>query len=154
MAVQDLSGTAKVCTVGLMTHVAQVAALPIRRNPDGSSSVLLVTSRETRRWIIPKGWPQPQCDDHAAAAQEALEEAGVLGTAVPEIIGSYVYHKRRRRGATAVRVSVFVLAVTEELADWPERHQRERVWFTPAEAADRVDEPELRDLLRREIWIR
>src|SRR5262245_18847143 len=137
-----------------MINAVQVAALPIRRNPDGSYSVLLVTSRETRRWIIPKGWPQPQCDDHAAAAQEALEEAGVVGTADPEVIGSYVYEKRRRRGATAVRVSVYLLAVTEELADWPEGQQRERAWFTPAEAADRVDEPELRDLLRQASWTR
>jgi 8-oxo-dGTP pyrophosphatase MutT (NUDIX family) len=137
-----------------MTHVTQVAALPIRRNPDGSCSVLLVTSRETRRWIIPKGWPQPQCDDHAAAAQEALEEAGVLGTADAEVVGSYVYEKRHRRGTTAVRVSVYLLAVTEELADWPERQQRERAWFTPSEAAERVEEPELRDLLRQGSWIR
>jgi 8-oxo-dGTP pyrophosphatase MutT (NUDIX family) len=135
-----------------MDHVVQVAALPIRWNPDGSYSVLLVTSRETRRWIIPKGWPQPQQEDHAAAAQEALEEAGVLGEACAESVGSYVYQKRRRRGAMAVRVTVYLLAVTEELADWPERQQRERAWFTPAEAADKVDEPDLRDLLRQASW--
>src|SRR5688572_23135376 len=118
-----------------MTHVAQVAALPVRRNPDGSYSVMLVTSRKTRRWIIPKGWPQPQQEDHAAAAQEALEEAGVLGTSYAESVGSYVYQKRRRTGAIAVRVRVYLLAVTEELADWPERQKRERAWLTPAEAA-------------------
>jgi 8-oxo-dGTP pyrophosphatase MutT (NUDIX family) len=135
-----------------MDHVAQVGALPIRRNSDGTYRVLLVTSRETRRWIIPKGWPLPQQEDHAAAAQEALEEAGVLGTAYAESLGSYVYQKRRRRGAMAVRVTVYLLTVTEELADWPERQQRERAWFTPAEAADKVDEPELRDLLRQASW--
>jgi 8-oxo-dGTP pyrophosphatase MutT (NUDIX family) len=135
-----------------MDHVAQVAALPIRRSSDGTCHVLLVTSRETRRWIIPKGWPQPQQEDHASAAQEALEEAGVLGTANAESVGTYVYQKRRRRGAMTVRVTVYLLAVTEELADWPERQQRERAWFTPAEAADKVDEPELRDLLRQASW--
>jgi 8-oxo-dGTP pyrophosphatase MutT (NUDIX family) len=101
---------------------------------------------------MPKGWPQPQQEDHAAAAQEALEEAGVLGNAYAESVGSYVYQKRRRRGAMAVRVTVYLLAVTEELADWPERLQRERAWFTPAEAADRIDEPELRDLLLQASW--
>lgn len=135
-----------------MDHVLQVAALPIRRDTDGTCRVLLVTSRETQRWIIPKGWPQPRQEDHAAAAQEALEEAGVLGTANAESIGSYEYQKRRRRGAVAVRVTVYLLAVTEELADWPERQQRERAWFTPAEAADKVDEPELRDLLLQTSW--
>jgi 8-oxo-dGTP pyrophosphatase MutT (NUDIX family) len=137
-----------------MTHVAQVAALPVRRNTDGSYSVLLVTSRKTRRWIIPKGWPQPQHEDHVAAAQEALEEAGVLGTAQAKSVGSYVYEKRRRAGAMTVRVSVYLLTVTEELADWPERQKRERAWFTPAEAADRVVEPELRELLRQVRWAR
>src|SRR5688572_27224678 len=117
---------------------AQVAALPIRRNSDGTCSVLLVTSRETRRWVIPKGWCQPQSEDHAAAAQEALEEAGVLGEAYAESVGTYVYQKRRPQGATAVRVTIYLLAVTEELVDWPERQQRERAWFTPAEAADKV----------------
>lgn len=135
-----------------MDHVLQVAALPIRRDTDGTCRVLLVTSRETQRWIIPKEWPQPRQEDHAAAAQEALEEAGVLGTANAESIGSYEYQKRRRRGAVAVRVTVYLLAVTEELADWPERQQRERAWFTPAEAADKVDEPELRDLLLQTSW--
>ena len=135
-----------------MDHVLQVAALPIRRDTDGTCRVLLVTSRETQRWIIPKGWPQPRQEDHAAAAQEALEDAGVLGTANAESIGSYEYQKRRRRGAVAVRVTVYLLAVTEELADWPERQQRERAWFTPAEAADKVDEPELRDLLLQTSW--
>jgi 8-oxo-dGTP pyrophosphatase MutT (NUDIX family) len=135
-----------------MDHGSQVAALPIRRNSDGTCGVLLVTSRETRHWIMPKGWPQPQQEDHAAAAQEALEEAGVLGNAYAESVGSYVYQKRRRRGAMAVRVTVYLLAVTEELADWPERLQRERAWFTPAEAADRIDEPELRDLLLQASW--
>jgi 8-oxo-dGTP pyrophosphatase MutT (NUDIX family) len=137
-----------------MELVAQVAALPVRRNPDGSCHVLLVTSRETRRWIIPKGWPQPPVDDHAAAAREAHEEAGVLGTAHFESIGSYLYQKRRRRGVTTVRVSVYLLTVTEELAEWPEREHRERAWFTPAEAAAKVDEPELRDLLRQTSWTR
>ena len=137
-----------------MDLLAQVAALPVRRNPDGSCTVLLVTSRKTRRWIIPKGWPQPDFEDHAAAAREAHEEAGVLGTAHFESIGGYVYQKRRRMGVTTVRVSVYLLIVTEELAEWPEREHRERAWFTPAEAADRVDEPELRDLLRQPNWCR
>jgi 8-oxo-dGTP pyrophosphatase MutT (NUDIX family) len=135
-----------------MDYVAQVAALPMRRNSDGSCRVLLVTSRETRRWIIPKGWPLPEHEDHAAAAREALEEAGVLGVADAVSIGSYVYEKRRRAGPATVRVAVYLLEVTEELADLPESQQRERAWFTRAEAADRVDEPELRDLLRQASW--
>jgi hypothetical protein len=75
-----------------------------------------------------------------------------LGIADAVSIGSYAYQKRRRDGVITVRVTVYLLAVTEELADWPEREQRERAWFTPAEAAERVGEPELGDLLRQAGW--
>ena len=87
----------------------------MRRNPDGSLSVLLVTSRQTRRWVIPKGWPWPDREDHVAAAEEAREEAGVLGLALAESIGSYTYRKSHPAGPIAVRVYVYLLEVSEEL---------------------------------------
>ena len=59
----------------------QVAALPLTIGEDGVTRVLLLTSRETRRWVIPKGWPMKGCKPYEAAAQEALEEAGVTGQA-------------------------------------------------------------------------
>lgn len=99
--------------------------------------------------MIPKGWPWPDREDHVAAAEEAREEAGVLGVAHPESIGCYTYQKRQQAGLIPVRVNVYLLEVTDELASWPERNQRERVWFTLTDAAMRVDEPELRDLVRQ-----
>jgi 8-oxo-dGTP pyrophosphatase MutT (NUDIX family) len=129
-----------------MELLRQVAALPVRRNQDGSLSVLLVTSRQTRRWIIPKGWPWPDCAEHVAAAEEAREEAGVLGVAQPESFGWYAY-KSEQPGP--IRVNVYLLEVTEELDSWPECDQRERVWLTLTDAAKRVDEPALGDLFRR-----
>jgi ADP-ribose pyrophosphatase YjhB (NUDIX family) len=132
-----------------MELVRQVAALPVRRNPDGSLSVLLVTSRETRRWVIPKGWPWPDREDHLAAAEEAREEVGVLSLALAESIGSYTYRKGHPAGPIAVRVYVYLLEVREELVNWPERDQRERAWFELPDAMSKVDEPELRDLLRQ-----
>src|SRR4029453_15865722 len=125
------------------------AALPVRRNPDGSLSVLLVTSRETQRWVIPKGWPWPDREDHMAAAEGAREEAGVLGLALPESIGSYTYHKRDAAGPIAVRVHVYLLEVTEELDSWPEGDQRMRAWVELVDAVAKVEEPELRDLFRQ-----
>ena len=125
----------------------QVAALPVRRTADGTPLVMLVTTLQTQRWIIPKGWPWPGEHDHTSAAEEAREEAGVLGEAYVESIGSYTYEKRRSSGPVSVRVSVYLLDVREELATWPESGQRQRAWFTLDDAAAIVQEPELRALL-------
>jgi 8-oxo-dGTP pyrophosphatase MutT (NUDIX family) len=125
----------------------QVAALPVRRGPDGTVHVLLVTTLQTHRWIIPKGWPWPGEHDHTSAAEEAREEAGVVGEARPCSIGFYTYEKRRASGPVPVRVEVYLLDVQEELDTWPECERRQRAWFTPSEAAQAVEEPELRQLL-------
>jgi 8-oxo-dGTP pyrophosphatase MutT (NUDIX family) len=76
-------------------NYAQVAALPLKLGDDGVARVLLLTSRETRRWVIPKGWPMKGRKAHEAAAHEALEEAGVAGHAEKTPIGRYYYFKRR-----------------------------------------------------------
>ena len=130
-----------------MELARQVGALPVRRGPDGSWLVLLVTTLQTQRWVIPKGWPWPEQQDYAAAAEEALEEAGVLGEAGTASIGSYTYEKRRPSGRLPVRVAVYLLEVREELDTWPECEQRQRAWFTLSDAAAAVQEPGLRDLL-------
>ncbi len=111
--------------------------------------VLLVTSRGTGRWVIPKGNIDPRLSPHAAAAMEAREEAGVIGALSPVPLGSYRYRKRRGSGASLMAdVEVFPLAVSEELDSWKEQGERERRWFPLARAADVVDEPDLRDLIR------
>lgn len=131
-----------------MDRLKQVAALPVRRDEAGNLQVLLVTSRETRRWVIPKGWPWPDVPDYQAAANEAREEAGIVGTTRPQSIGSYGYGKRRKGSVLDVEVAVFLLEVTFEEASWPEQGQRERAWFTPDAAARAVHEPELQALIR------
>jgi uncharacterized protein Yka (UPF0111/DUF47 family)/ADP-ribose pyrophosphatase YjhB (NUDIX family) len=112
-------------------------------------SVLLVTSRETKRWVIPKGNGESGISPHAAAAIEAEEEAGVRGAVCPTPLGSYRYRKRRGNGASLMfDVDVFPLAVTQELPAWKESGQRERRLFPLAEAANAVEEPDLADLIR------
>ena len=124
--------------------IRQFAALPYRF--DGPSinapvRILLITSRETKRWVIPKGNITSGQLPHITAAQEAEEEAGILGAACPTPLGSFQYRKKRRNGASVlVDVDVYPFAVTKELAVWEEQHERERRWFTLAEAADAVDE--------------
>ncbi|CAN5330013.1 NUDIX hydrolase [soil metagenome] len=127
----------------------QVAALPWRV-VSGALEIMLVSSRETRRWVIPKGWPMKGKRDHQAAAQEAYEEAGLDGRIVEQPIGDYPYLKRLKSGAArAVTVDVFPLEVTGEHALWPEKGQRTLQWMSPVEAALAVQEPELRDLIAR-----
>jgi len=132
--------------------IQQIAALPYRATSDAldaSVSVLLVTSMETKRWVLPKGNLVKGLSAHASAAVEAEEEGGVRGAACPTPIGSYRYRKKRANGASLmVNVEVFPVAVIDELGEWKERHQRERRWFSLVEAANAVDEPDLKDIIR------
>ncbi len=127
---------------------AQFAALPWRRNDAGELEVLLITSRETHRWVIPKGWPMKGKDAARCAAREAFEEAGVQGKIGKKPFGGYVYDKRLKSGRLQrVRVQVFPLHVEREAETYREHGQREKLWLPPIEAARRVDEPELMVLL-------
>jgi 8-oxo-dGTP pyrophosphatase MutT (NUDIX family) len=127
----------------------QYAALPYR----GSGKrmrILLISSRETRRWVIPKGWPMKKREPPDAAAREALEEAGVEGDVERIAFGAYTYVKRLAEGEEVLCVvDVFPLRVTEEGEQWPEQDERTRRWFAPEDAAAAVDEPELKALIRR-----
>ncbi|WP_263973032.1 NUDIX hydrolase [Brevundimonas goettingensis] len=112
--------------------------------------MLLVTSRETRRWILPKGHRMPGKTDWEAAAQEAVEEAGVQGVIGEHPIGAFDTVKTGRGGRTRpVRMAVYALEVSIELADWPERQQRERRWVAVPQALALVQEPGLKVVLRR-----
>ncbi|TPL89777.1 NUDIX hydrolase [Mesorhizobium sp. B2-3-13] len=128
-------------------RIRQVAAIPFRLNPRGGIEVMLVTSRTTRRFIVPKGWPMKGKSGHKAATIEALEEAGVLGKTLKQPVGTYSYWKRLANRFVRVDVIVFLLEVTEELADWQEAKRRQRAWLAPAEAAMLIDEPDLSTLV-------
>ena len=124
----------------------QVAALPVRSRP-GGSEVMLITSRETRRWIVPKGWPMKGRKDHEAAAQEAYEEAGITGRVGKHPIGAYTYRKRTGKSFEACRVMVYRLDVEDEAPDWLENGQRARQWFALPDAAKAVSEPGLANMI-------
>ena len=118
------------------------------RPAQGGPEVMLITSRETQRWVVPRGNVIKGLEPHLSAAQEAYEEAGIRGRAQAEPLGRYRYQKRLRLGRTVTaEVHLFPLEVTDELDEWPERHQRQRRWFDPAAAAELVDEPELKALI-------
>lgn len=72
-----------------MKKRSQYAALPYRVQRKDELYMLLVTSRDTGRWVIPKGWPIKNRKPHRAATLEAFEEAGVIGMAEKRPIGTY-----------------------------------------------------------------
>ncbi|SDG42879.1 NUDIX hydrolase [Roseospirillum parvum] len=127
----------------------QVAALCHRQGHAGPE-VLLVTSRETGRWVLPKGWPVRGLDAAGAAVEEAWEEAGVRpAPGRPRPVGRYRYAKRLKGGLPVeTEVAVFAVAVAKLADTFPEVGSRERRWMTPAKAAEAVDEPDLKTLLR------
>ncbi|MGQ3212704.1 MAG: NUDIX hydrolase [Shinella sp.] len=110
--------------------------------------VLLITSRDTGRWVIPKGWPMDGKSASAAAAREAWEEAGVKGKIGEEPIGSYHYMKGLPEGLKVdCLVRVFPLAVDDICKNFPEKDERRAEWVDCTEAAARVQEPGLKTLL-------
>jgi 8-oxo-dGTP pyrophosphatase MutT (NUDIX family) len=127
----------------------QYAALPYRRKGNSSTEVLLVTSRETGRWIIPKGWPRKGNAPHKAAAREAREEAGVLGRIERRAIGWFCYEKRLKSGKMVVcDVKVFPLKVERQEERWPEMGERQLKWLSRTKAAKTVEDSGLGTLIR------
>ncbi len=126
----------------------QYGALPWREGDDGVE-ILLVTSRDTRRWVIPKGWPMKGRKPHIAAAIEASQEAGLRGKIEKSPLGAYEYEKRLKGSASVTcRVDVFPLLAQKQKKSWREKNQRAAHWFPASVAAEQVDEPELRALIR------
>ena len=126
----------------------QIAALPICWDKKGRLRVLMVTSRDTGRWVMPKGWRMDGKSPWRAAKIEALEEAGAVGSISDQSIGAYHYLKRLRHDQTVpCRVVVYPMAVDRLKRRWKERGERKRRWFSARRAARLVDERELAELL-------
>ncbi len=106
-----------------------------------------MTSRDTGRWVIPKGWPMTRKCAYEVAAQEAFEEAGVHGTVETEMLGDYTYSKVLRDGLKVTcKVQVYALEVTTVAKNFKEKGERTIEWVSCDEAVKRVQEPELRNL--------
>ena len=127
----------------------QYAALPWRSS-GSRREILLISSRDTGRWVIPKGWPIKGLSPAETAAREAYEEAGLGGQVSKKPIGEFEYGKRLNSGKVQpTRVEVFALEQMVQHPDWPEQGQRRLQWFSVPEAAEAVDEPELKDIIRK-----
>ena len=110
--------------------------------------VLLITSRNTGRWVCPKGWLMRGKTSAESAAQEAWEEAGVKGIIRPTPLGQYSYCKSEIGKDLMIEVLVFSLEVTNLRKRYLEQGQRDRRWVAPDTAADLVQEKELSMILR------
>lgn len=127
----------------------QYGAIAWRQSRSGELEILLVTSRERGRWIVPKGWPIKGETPAKVAALEAFEEGGVFGDVRSEPIGVYDYLKILRDGSTVLcRVVLFGIEVRGTLANWPEQSQRKRSWFTVSEAGRTVSDFQLAQVLK------
>jgi 8-oxo-dGTP pyrophosphatase MutT (NUDIX family) len=129
---------------GMAKHTShgttQFAVLPWRISEGGTRQIMLLTSRGTRRWVIPKGWPIKGRKPAEAAAQEAYEEAGLIGHIVGKRpIGNFHYPKRLAQGEVLCQVRVFLFRVERQLDEWPEKSQRETRWSDDEEAIDLVE---------------
>lgn len=126
------------------------AAAAVFRGKGDHQELMLITSRDTGRWIVPKGWIEDGEDGSEAALREAWEEAGVTGEVMPEAaIGHYQYTKQRtRRGDRLCEVDVYRVNLGDQKDEWPEKDQRDRRWFPVAEAIGLVDETGLKQVIR------
>jgi 8-oxo-dGTP pyrophosphatase MutT (NUDIX family) len=125
----------------------QYGAVPYRIRR-GLLEVLLITSRKTKRWIVPKGWPKRSAQSTAKA--EAYEESGVRGKVRSRALGSFEYRKKVGRGRKIrCRLKVFPLAVKSQDRSWPEQNERQTRWFNAKEAAQYCSEPGLARLVRK-----
>ena len=123
----------------------QVAALCWRSSP--RFEILLVTSLRTRRWILPKGWPHDGMSLAQSAANEATEEAGIIGVVAPEPVGRYHYLKEKSGSALPCAVEIFPLFVTGQRDNWPEKGSRELLWLPAEQAAAKIAEIGLKRIL-------
>ena len=127
----------------------QYGALPWRRT-DGAVEILLITTRNTRRWIVPKGWPLAGRTPSECAAQEALEEAGVLGEMDQKPLGWFSYDKLRKSGEVLhCKVQVYAMEVARQRRSWAEKAARQTRWCSPQEALSHVSEPGLRQIISK-----
>ena len=127
--------------------IDQYGVLAYSMDETGAPRFLLITSRGTGRWVIPRGNPIAGLSPSQSAAQEAYEEAGLTGLVSAQEIGRYEYLKVRRSGPVPATVHVFELRDPLQSAHWPERDQRRIHWFSREEAAGAVDEAGLRAII-------
>lgn len=127
-----------------MDTIAQASAIPYRIYKK-KLQILIITSRNGKKWIIPKGIIEPGDSDRYTALKETKEEAGVNGKISKLSIGSYSYEK----WDSICKVELFPLKVTEIYDDWEESHFRKRRWLNAKRAIKKVTPQEVAELIKK-----
>ncbi len=132
------------------TTASQVALL-CYRGKEKNREYLLVTSRDSGRWVLPKGWVKGGKSPELSALEEGWEEAGIVTTKdAPVLIGHYEYDKRLEKGEILpLRVAVFQARLKKLERKYPEDGERKRKWMSASRAAKAVDEPSLQSILKQ-----
>lgn len=131
---------------GKIKIVRQSGVLPFRCGDNGIE-ILLITSRTSGRWVIPKGMIEPGMNPARSAEKEGYEEAGIKGTLIKKRLGDYKYEKSENKGGQCCKVEVYPIQVTDLLDDWPEKSERTRKWVSPQKAAELVNEDKLKKII-------
>lgn len=127
----------------------QIAALCYRTTKKGAK-VLLITSRGTGRWILPKGWPLKNTSSWKTAEQEAYEEAGIVGKPGHDPVGSFRSYKDMDSGERLrTEVVVYPVKVSGQKKSYPEAGQRELKWLPIEDAAEQCDDDGLAKFLKQ-----
>lgn len=136
------------------THVASQAGTLCLRSagPSGEAEILLVASKRTGLWGIPKGHVEDGETPLETAAREAFEEGGVVGEVLADPIGSYVYSKDEAHRLYEVRV--FLMMGARQAADYPESGLRRFQWVNLQAASEQLWHPALRKIVEQQTSLR
>lgn len=126
------------------TYLDQSAVIPYRKKEKGIE-ILLITSIRKKKWIVPKGFIEFNLSAFESAKKEAFEEAGIIGANETLELGTI---KLNRYGGE-VLVKVYSMEVIEEVEDYPEKHLRKRKWFAVNDALEKINIPEISQLIKK-----
>jgi 8-oxo-dGTP pyrophosphatase MutT (NUDIX family) len=106
--------------------------------------LVLITSRKSKNWIVPKGNRILKKSKHATALQEAFEEAGLRGRLSE---GDEMHFKIKSNGKQVMLI-LYPMRVEKMLRVWPEKGQRKRVVVNRHKAVKIVGWPNFRRKLK------
>jgi len=110
--------------------------------------VMLIQSTRRKGWVLPKGgWESDEtCEE--AAAREAWEEGGIV-VRIDYTLNTIEEKRPAKSSKERAKYYFYQATVLEEYEDWPERHKRERRWFTYSQALQALESrPELQEALQ------
>lgn len=125
-------------------YYIQSAVLPIKKEKS-EIYILLITSRNQTKWIIPKGIVEENLSHWESAEKEAFEEAGINGRIEKKSIGEYEYKK----WGGICKVVLYPFIVETEFEDWPEKYFRNRKWFKVDKALKKLKNKKLKELIKQ-----